>query len=67
MPNQQNDKKGTNVGAIIAVVFIIIAVIVIVSSCSGGSSKKSGKSWGDLNEQEKDNARWAYSVYNDIH
>ena len=43
---------------------IFVAVLALfcflLSSSSGGGSSSSGKKWGDLNEQEKANARWAY-------
>lgn len=53
-----NNKEKTPVGC---VVLVLIIIAIFFGCFSGGSSSSSsGKKWGDLNEQEKANARWAY-------
>ncbi len=43
--------------------FIVVVVLaLLLSMCSGGGSRSSGRSWSDLSETEKANARWAYSA-----
>ena len=58
MANQSEPKGSTGIAAIVA---IIIVLIISLSTCSGGSSS-SGRSWSDLSETEKANARWAYEA-----
>lgn len=43
----------------IIIALVIIVILFLIIPGSGGSSS-SGRKWSDLNEQEKDNARWAY-------
>lgn len=42
---------------------IIIALVVLIGllmAMAEGGGSSSGKKWGDLNDQEKANAKWAY-------
>lgn len=57
MPNEPKKKKFSEY-AIGIVAFILIAVIYFATCGDSGGS--SGKKWSDLNEREKENARWAY-------
>lgn len=53
-----NNSKGI-IGLIITF-FLIICMFI--AAFSGGGSSSSGKSWGDLNDQERANAKWAYEA-----
>ena len=46
----------------IATVVIVFSCIIIGVCCDSGGGSSSGKKWGDLTDQEKENARWAYNV-----
>ena len=47
-----------------AIVSMITAFLVLAGSLGGcsSSSSSSKKKWSDLNEREKQNARWAYEA-----
>lgn len=55
----QKEKKSFTEYIIAIVAFILVAVIYF-ATCGDSGSSSSGKKWGDLSDQEKDNARWAY-------
>lgn len=40
---------------------VVLATVLSLSACGGGRSS-SGRTWSDLSEVEKANARWAYEV-----
>ena len=53
-------RRGRILGGIVFVVAIIAIIAMIFSGGSDSSSSK--RSWSDLSDVEKDNARWAYEV-----
>ncbi len=57
LKNWVKNNQNQVVAIVVTAIVVVFAVIYALTSSSGGSSKKS---WGDLNETEKNNARWAY-------
>ena len=41
---------------------ITVIIIVLVTGISLNAVNDSGTSWGDLSDEEKENAKWAYEV-----
>lgn len=62
-----NNKNGTGLG-LKGWIIIILFVLMIGAMFSGGgsSSSSSSRKWSDLSEREKENARWAYEVQQEI-
>ena len=64
--NNQNNNGESSIGQKIFA-FIVTAALIIGLTCwILGDSGSSGKKWSDLSDQEKDNARWAYQVQEEI-
>ena len=60
----KNDNHSDKTG-IIALIIIFVISFAIFAAC-GGFDSNSGTKWSDLSEQEKENARWAYKVKQQI-
>lgn len=52
------------IAKVVAFITVILVATAILVSCSSGTGKSSSKrkTWEDLNDQEKANARWAYEA-----
>ena len=59
------EKRGGTIG-VVCLVAIFVIIVVIGVSCSSSSSSSSGKKWSELSDVEKDNAKWAYEVQQEL-
>jgi len=54
-------KKGIEMKKAV-IISLVLSILLSLSACFGGGSSSSGKSWSDLSDVEKANAKWAYEV-----
>ncbi len=61
MSNNTNNQKEDplHIGCGIIILIVMMALLISVFSSSDSNSKKS---WNDLNDVEKSNAKWAYEA-----